>query len=597
MAKQLQTVIVINGKASSSLNRAFQTAQKNAQKTSKAMQAIGTVTKIVFKAVTAGAAAAGAALVALGAKGIETASDLTEVQNVVDTTFGTSAKQINAWSDTALEAYGLSTLQAKQYTGTLGAMMKSSGIASDKITTMSTNLAGLAGDFASFYNLAQDDAFEKIRSGISGETEPLKALGINMSVANMEAFALTKGIKASWNEMDQAAQTQLRYLYLIEKSKDAQGDFSKTLDTSYANQKRVAVTKFNETLGKIAEKILPTALEVLKKVNAGMDNFVSGPGIQKVSAVIANVGDKIKWCFDNGDKLKSILDKIGGVVLTVTAAFVAYNAVLKVQTIIAAITKGYRVLSAAIIMYQNGAKLATIAQMLLNGAMAINPIALIIAGIVALVAGFVYLWNKCDKFRQFWINLWNGIVGAVKAVWSWIKENWALVLGFIINPFGSIFAALYKYNENFRNWVNGVVEIIKKPINWLITLINDKFIATLNKLKIPDWVPGVGGKGFNIPMIPQFAAGATVNRPTVGVFGEAGPETIVPHNNKPRSRALLAEAAAGVGGGIGENTYVTFAPVIQGSGDIKQQVAEAYDEFERKIDAYFARKRRVGYGT
>ena len=286
MSKQLKTDIVIGGKTSPTLNKAFETAQKKAETTSKVMSKIGGALKTAAKVTAATTLAIGIAVGGIGAKGLETASDLTEVQNVVDTTFKASSKQIDAWSEKALDAYGLSTLQAKQYTGTLGALMKSSGIASGKLVQMSTNLAGLAGDFASFYNLAQDDAFEKIRAGISGETEPLKALGINMSVANMEAFALAKGIKASWNSMDQATQTQLRYLYLMQQSKDAQGDFNKTLETSYANQKRVATTRFNETLGKLATGLLPVATKALEKVNAVLANFTSNP--EKIEMIMEN---------------------------------------------------------------------------------------------------------------------------------------------------------------------------------------------------------------------------------------------------------------------------------------------------------------------
>lgn len=104
---------------------------------------------------------------------IELASDLVETQNVVDVTFEDSASTINKWAQEALNAYGITETKAKQYSSTLGAMMKSMGIADDQVLKMSMDMAGLAADMASFYNLDHDTAFEKIRSGISGETEPL----------------------------------------------------------------------------------------------------------------------------------------------------------------------------------------------------------------------------------------------------------------------------------------------------------------------------------------------------------------------------------------------------------------------------------------
>lgn len=108
--------------------------------------------------------------------GVDYASDLAEVQNVVDVTFGNAASTVNSWSKTTLNAYGMNEVSAKRYVGTMGAMLKSSGLAGDAIVGMSQDMVGLAGDMASFYNLDLETAFQKIRSGISGETEPLKQL-------------------------------------------------------------------------------------------------------------------------------------------------------------------------------------------------------------------------------------------------------------------------------------------------------------------------------------------------------------------------------------------------------------------------------------
>ncbi len=196
--------------------------------------------------------AGGFALVGLANRAIELASSLNEVQNVVDVTFGQNAGQINAWAQSAIRNFGISELQAKQFTSQIGAMMKSSGIAGQELVDMSTNLAGLAGDFASFYNLPIEEAFDKIRAGIAGETEPLRRLGINMTVANLQAFALSRGITKSWQSMTQAEQTQLRYAFLMQQSADAQGDFNRTLQNSFANQKRVLGVQFDQFLARIA---------------------------------------------------------------------------------------------------------------------------------------------------------------------------------------------------------------------------------------------------------------------------------------------------------------------------------------------------------
>ena len=116
-------------------------------------------------------------------------------------------------------------------------------------------------------------------------------------------------------------------------------------------------------------------------------------------------------------------------------------------------------------------KKITTAFAILNAVMMANPIVLIIAAIVALVAGFMYLWNNCEGFRKFWIGLWNGIVEIVVGAWEWIKglftgiidfisNNWQSLLLFLVNPFAGAFKLLYDNCEGFRNFVNGFVNAV-----------------------------------------------------------------------------------------------------------------------------------------
>ena len=196
---------------------------------------------------------------------IETASNLQEVQNVVDTTFGGNANKIETWAKSAGEQFGLTELQAKKFTSTMGAMLKSSGLAGDEIVRMSTDLSGLAADMASFYNLDFDEAFQKIRSGISGETEPLKQLGINMSTANLEAFALAQGLEKTWNQMTQGEQVMLRYQYMMQATADAQGDFADTAD-GYANAQRRIESSIESIKTSLGKFLLPTVQNVTRAI-------------------------------------------------------------------------------------------------------------------------------------------------------------------------------------------------------------------------------------------------------------------------------------------------------------------------------------------
>ena len=205
-------------------------------------------------------------LVQFGKASIALASDLQEVQNVVDVVFGESASQINNFAKTAINAYGLSELSAKKYSSTMGAMLKSMGLSGDAVLNMSQSITALAGDMASFYNLNGDDAFNKIRAGISGETEPLKQLGINMSQANLEAFALSKGINKSVQSMSQSEQALLRYNYLLSVTADAQGDFARTSD-GWANQTRILKEQFNSIKATMGSAFIAVLSPVVKMLN------------------------------------------------------------------------------------------------------------------------------------------------------------------------------------------------------------------------------------------------------------------------------------------------------------------------------------------
>ena len=206
-------------------------------------------------------------LIQFGKEAIELGSDLSEVQNVVDVTFGNLNEEINEFAKNAIEQFGLSETAAKQYTSTMGAMLKSMGFTTREAADMSMTMTGLAADMASFYNLNAEDAFYKIRAGISGETEPLKQLGINLNVANLEQYALTQGITKSYNAMTQQEQALLRYNYLLSVTADAQGDFARTSD-SWANQTRILSEQFNALKATIGQGLINVFTPVLKLLNA-----------------------------------------------------------------------------------------------------------------------------------------------------------------------------------------------------------------------------------------------------------------------------------------------------------------------------------------
>ena len=251
---------------------------------------------------------------------IGVASDLNEVQNVVDTTFGTEgAIRVNEWARNAAEAFGESELQAKQFTSTLGAMFKSMGVGQADLEEMSMSLAGLAGDMASFYNLDPTEAFEKLRSGISGETEPLKQLGINMSVANLEAFAMAEGITKSYQEMTQAEQATLRYQYIMSATADAQGDFADTSD-SLANQQRILQLEIQTLAAEIGQDLMPIAQEILTIARDGIQWISENKDALEGLAAAAGVAATAYGVWKATLKAEELYDKAAAGIKGITAA-------------------------------------------------------------------------------------------------------------------------------------------------------------------------------------------------------------------------------------------------------------------------------------
>lgn len=188
------------------------------------------------------------ALGKLGAQAIEVASNLEEVQNVVDISFGKMANDVNWFAKNAMTSFGLSELAVKKTASTFMAMSNGMGIAQQAGKLMSTQLTALTGDMASFYNTTEEMASTALASVFTGETETLKKFGIVLTEANLNAYALSKGIKTSYQNMSQAQKVALRYNYVMQATANAQGDFART-SISWANQIRVLKLRWQEFMG------------------------------------------------------------------------------------------------------------------------------------------------------------------------------------------------------------------------------------------------------------------------------------------------------------------------------------------------------------
>lgn len=247
-------------------------------------------------------------LVDFGRSAVDLGSQITEIENVVDVSFGSMSDKAYQFASTAKEQFGLSELAAKTYSGTMMAMLKSSGVAQNAASDMSITLAGLAGDMASFFNLDTDVAFQKIRAGISGEIEPLRQLGINMSVANMEAYALSQGITTSYNAMTQAEKAALRYNYLMSVTSDMQGDFARTAGT-WANQVRLLTLNFQSLSAVIGQGLIAGILPAIQALNALMSKLMQAANVFR-NFMYVLMGKKLKG---SQTGVSDVVSDLGGI--------------------------------------------------------------------------------------------------------------------------------------------------------------------------------------------------------------------------------------------------------------------------------------------
>ena len=290
------------------------------------------------------------------------------------------------------------------------------------------------------------------------------------------------------------------------------------------------------------------------------------PALRSGVEVLSGLVEVLKWLVDHSEAIAGGIKVIAAAV----GAYVAYTTAIKIMN------DGFMSLSIV-------TKAVAAAQSVLNAVMAANPIGLVIAAITALVAAFVILWNKSEEFREFWIGLWEKIKEVASAtvegiinffsnawesiknawsntkeffagVWTGIKEAFGNVGEWFSNIFSTAWENIKKAFGNMGEWFRGVfegakniiekiwesvTEIVKAPINFLIKGLN-KFIDALNKIQIPDWVPGVGGYGLNIPKIQELERGGVLKRGQMGLLEGNGAEAVVPLEN---NRAWIGATA------------------------------------------------------
>ena len=234
---------------------------------------IGGITDVLKKVAPAVAAAFSVkAIVNFSKECLNLGSDLAEVQNVVNVTFETMSGAVDEWAKNAMTKFGLSEKVAKEYIGQLGAMSKAFGNSEQEAYNQATELAGLVGDVASFYNLSTEEAFTKLKAVYTGETEGLKSLGVVMTQTALDEFAMAKGFGKTTSAMSEQEKVALRLAFVTDRLSGASGDFENT-SHQWANQTRVLALRFDALKASIGQGLINALLPVVQVLNTILERL------------------------------------------------------------------------------------------------------------------------------------------------------------------------------------------------------------------------------------------------------------------------------------------------------------------------------------
>ena len=360
-------------------------------------------------AATMGVAFAATQVVQFGKDVIMSASSMNESVSKVKVVFGEGAGAVLEFGKSAAKSMGMSNQQAIEAAGTYGNLFQAFGLGQSESQKMSTSLVQLAADLGSFNNTSTDEALNALRSGLSGETEPLKRFGVALNETTLKNKAFEMGFGRIKGAMDPAIKAQVTYALVMEQTKLAQGDYARTASGT-ANTMKTLSAQFADTKVAIGDVLLPV-----------FDKLLVVTGF--IVSMIQGMADYFK---ENSDALKMYAIIVGSAVAALylyRGALVAARVAQQLFTIVMTLARGATLASIA---STNG---LAASMLLLNAAMRANPVGVIITALVVLGAAFVWVWNKSETFRGV-------VIKGVQMILKW----WA----FLIENVGKLFGLLGK---------------------------------------------------------------------------------------------------------------------------------------------------------
>lgn len=360
---------------------------------------------------------------------VKAASDLVETINKVKVAFKANSKEVLNWSKNSITSMGLARESALDAAALFGDMGTSMGLSTKAAAKMSMNLTQLGADLASFKNIKFSEAQTALAGIFTGETESLKKLGIVMTETNLLEYARSKGITKTVQEMTQAEKVQLRYNYILDKTKNAQGDFIRT-QSGTANQLRMTQERFKELAATVGAVLLPTVNQLLGFLNDLMKKFQElTPGQQKMILIFIGIAAAI------GPVLW-----VGGQLLTLFGLIVAHPIIAAIAVLIAAL------------MY------------LQIKFQALNPAIAVITQVLnaTLIPMFKYLWTIIK----------TQLLPVLQELWQKHGKEIMMIFKLIGTSVGLVLLA-------FLMQLTAAIIIVTKVITFIITVIT-KVVSWLN---------------------------------------------------------------------------------------------------------------------
>lgn len=424
---------------SSGFDKAIQSAEKAASSFEKKMESISSKAKSIGDKLSG----IGTALtigvttpLAVAGKGmVDAASDFDENLNKISVAFGDSADGVKAWADTATQSFGLSMNQALEATSLFGDMATSMGISQSEAASMSTSLAGLAGDMASFKNIGIDEAMTALNGVFTGETESLKQLGIVMTEVNLQEFA--DGLGLVYDDMTQAEKVQLRYNYVMAMSKNAIGDYARTSDGT-ANSIRTFQASVENLAITLGQNLLPIVTPIIQKATEMVNAFAAAdPELQQLVLKIAGIAAVAGPALLVIGKMVSVFGSVSGAIGLLSGKIAALGGMkAALSGVFTAIT---------------------------------GPVGIAVGAIMALVAAFAYLMTTDEGFRnsvmQTISTIGQSLVPVIQALMP-VIQNIATVLATTI---ASVLQALAPVLAQIVTMIGQIIETVAPLIAQLVS--------------------------------------------------------------------------------------------------------------------------------